>query len=121
MAETSASPAVERPRKLQGYQLYREVLGSPKYIVAPMVDQSELAWRRLSRRYGAQLIYTPMINAKMWSDPRHHAYRTAAFDIASGEEGDPSIDRPLIIQFCANDPDKLLESAKALRRPLRCY
>ncbi|ESK87712.1 likely trna dihydrouridine synthase [Moniliophthora roreri MCA 2997] len=114
MTETSSSSAMERPRKLQGYQLYREVLGSPKYIVAPMVDQSELAWRRLSRRYGAQLIYTPMINAKMWSDPRHHAYRTAAFDIASGEEGDPSTDRPLIIQFCANDPDKLLESAKAL-------
>ena len=30
------------PRKLSGYQFYREVLGSPRYVVAPMVDLSEL-------------------------------------------------------------------------------
>ncbi|KAL0573657.1 tRNA dihydrouridine synthase [Marasmius crinis-equi] len=101
-------------KKLGGYQLYQEVLGSPKYIVAPMVDQSELAWRRLSRRYGAQLIYTPMINAKMWAEQKHHAYRVGAFDIGSGEEGSPEGDRPLIIQFCGNDPEKLLKAAKDL-------
>ncbi|KAG6899399.1 hypothetical protein C0993_010595 [Termitomyces sp. T159_Od127] len=105
-------------KKLEGYEFYREVLGSPKFIVAPMVDQSELAFRRLTRRYGAQLVYTPMISAKMFADTTHKYYREQYFDIASGEEGAASLpsssdtDRPLIVQFCANDPDALLKSAK---------
>ncbi|KIM77104.1 hypothetical protein PILCRDRAFT_825640 [Piloderma croceum F 1598] len=99
-------------QKLSGYRFYEEVLGSPKYVVAPMVDQSELAWRILSRRYGAQLVYTPMINAKMFaSEKTRKGYRDQNFNISNGEEGGPQ-DRPLIVQFCANNADQLLESAK---------
>ncbi|KAJ6606016.1 Dus-domain-containing protein [Mycena vulgaris] len=110
-AETAAVP----PKKFEGYEFYREVLGSPKYIVAPMVDQSELAFRRLTRRYGGQLVYTPMINAKLFADP-NKKYRNQFFDIYSGEEGDPATDRPLIVQFCANDPEYLLTSAKVVEK-----
>ncbi|KAJ3929394.1 MAG: Dus-domain-containing protein [Lentinula lateritia] len=110
MAGNPAVNSEPAKRKLAGYEFYREVLGSPKYVVAPMVDQSELAWRRLSRRYGAQLIYTPMINAKAC----RLFIRSSFFDLDTGEEGDPTTDRPLIVQFCGNDPDKLLKSAKAL-------
>ncbi|THU94345.1 hypothetical protein K435DRAFT_839880 [Dendrothele bispora CBS 962.96] len=39
-------------------------------------------------------------------------YRINNFDIASGEEGDPATDRPLVIQFYANDLEKLLAEAK---------
>lgn len=111
MTVTSEISQLVRAPKLTGYDLYRK-LGSPKYVVAPMVDQSELAWRVLSRRYGGHLIYTPMINAKMFATDVRKPYRNQQFNIPAGEEGNPSIDRPLIVQFCANDPEQLLAAAK---------
>lgn len=53
---------------------------------------------------------------QMFSDPQNETYRAVTFDLASNEEGNPSIDRPLIVQFCANDPVKLLASAKLLEK-----
>ncbi|KAI5120563.1 hypothetical protein M0805_002513 [Coniferiporia weirii] len=108
---TTSDEHRQKRRKLSGGDLYRDVLGSPKLVVAPMVDQSELPWRILSRRYGAQLIYTPMINARMYAESKHKSYKEQAFNLVLGEEGGPH-DRPLIVQFAANDPDMLLKAAK---------
>lgn len=92
--------------KLQGRELF-EAIGKPKTIVAPMVDQSELAWRIISRRYGAELCYTPMFHARLFAT--EEKYRK---NMWSEMDGDEKEDRPLIVQFCANDPDYLLQAAK---------
>ncbi|GAA6052050.1 hypothetical protein JCM3770_002340 [Rhodotorula araucariae] len=96
--------------KLAGYALWDD-MGRPQYIVAPMVDQSELAWRIISRMYGANLCYTPMFHAALFaSQPK---YQPEMFDLSPDSlEGVAPYDRPLIVQFCANDKDQWLAAAK---------
>lgn len=106
--------AVNYPPKAKGHDLYHTILKSPKFIVAPMVDASELAWRILSRYYGAQLCYTPMIHSALFADPKNAKYRLEQFNLESNEEGSPDLDRPLIAQFCSNDPTTFLEASKLI-------
>jgi len=49
---------------------------------------------------------------QMFATQTNKHYRELNFNTTCGEEGDPTIDRPLVIQFCANDPEQLLASAK---------
>uniref|UniRef100_A0A336LPQ5 tRNA-dihydrouridine(16/17) synthase [NAD(P)(+)] n=1 Tax=Culicoides sonorensis TaxID=179676 RepID=A0A336LPQ5_CULSO len=93
-------PVGLRP-KLSGWDFYNKTLGSPKYVLAPMVDASEAAWRMLARNHSAELCYSPMWHSGCFiNDPK---YRKNALQSCPG-------DRPLIIQFCGNDPEKFLEA-----------
>ncbi|PIA56579.1 hypothetical protein AQUCO_00700729v1 [Aquilegia coerulea] len=78
-------------------------LGEPKFIVAPMVDNSELPFRMLCRKYGAQAAYTPMLHSRIFSENA----KVRNLEFTTCKE-----DRPLFVQFCANDPDILLEAAR---------
>ncbi|GJZ32774.1 tRNA-dihydrouridine(16/17) synthase [NAD(P)(+)]-like protein [Tanacetum coccineum] len=78
-------------------------VGEPKLIVAPMVDNSELPFRLLCRKYGAEAAYTPMLDSCIFAE--NEKYRSQEFTTCKE-------DRPLFVQFSANDPDTLLEAAR---------
>lgn len=81
-------------------------LGSPRFVVAPMVNQSELPFRLLCRRYGAQLTFTPMLHGRIFSE--NEKYRKTQF------QTDP-LDSPLIAQLCGDDASTLVQAAMHLK------
>lgn len=102
--EQADSTPVPMPiAKLTGFDLWKLAFRGAKYVVAPMVDQSALAWRMLCRKHGAQLCYTPMFHSKVFAE--QEAYRAREWATCSE-------DRPLVVQFCGNDPETLLAAAK---------
>ena len=89
----------DMPAELQGKAL----------VVAPMVDASDLPYRLLTRRYNANLCFTPMIHARLFTE--REAYRRKFWKLT----GMPKEDRPLIAQFCGHDKHVLLEAMKSIQ------
>ena len=80
----------------------RRPLPPHQLVLAPMVGGSELAFRLLARRHGAQLCYTPMMRCEDFSRP--------GAGIALLERH--AADAPVVAHFSGNDPAKLLAVAK---------
>eukprot|EP00667_Euglena_gracilis_P010298 EG_transcript_10480 len=101
----AAFPAASATHDNAAYAWWRS-LGAPQCVAAPMVDGSELPFRLLCRRYGAQLAYSPMLKAP---------YVIAANDpyLAEHFTTCPE-DRPLIVQLCGNTSEELVAAARLL-------
>lgn len=77
-------------------------LGRPRLILGPMVDQSDLAFRLLTRRYGTELCYTPMLHSRLFVE--QESYRSEKFNTSID-------DVPIIAQFCGDDHRIVTEAA----------
>jgi tRNA-dihydrouridine synthase 1 len=67
-AEELAPAPVSAEERVERAWAHWRRLGSPRLTVAPMVDNSELPFRMLCRRYGADAAYTPMLHARIFSE-----------------------------------------------------
>lgn len=85
-----------------------DTLKKPKYMMAPMVLQSELAFRMMCRKYNCKLCWTPMIRASeiIYNYEKYgNLKRSLLFH---------KFDRPLIIQLCSNKPNEIVKATKII-------
>jgi tRNA-dihydrouridine synthase 1 len=104
------------------YNEFYKSIGNPKYISAPMVDSSELAWRILVRKHGVDLAFSQMMHGRNFLvDPLNYRndcidwndYRTTNNDIKLEKQG-KKLDNPLIVQLASDDPDILTKVGNIL-------
>lgn len=84
-----------------------DITTSPLYVLAPMVEQSDLPFRMQCRKYGVHLCFTPMIHSKLFCLQPHYRAKFTPRDLGN-------LDRPLIAQLCGHDLDHLVETATAI-------
>jgi tRNA-dihydrouridine synthase 1 len=91
---------------LQKYPNPNSMRHDKALVVAPMVDQSDLPFRLLARRYGANLCYTPMIHSRLFVTSKQYRSKFSGTWLDA--------DRPLIAQLCGSEPEFVLEAARHL-------
>uniref|UniRef100_A0A0F7UCS7 tRNA-dihydrouridine(16/17) synthase [NAD(P)(+)] n=1 Tax=Neospora caninum (strain Liverpool) TaxID=572307 RepID=A0A0F7UCS7_NEOCL len=129
----------QRKKKKRRHDTFWDSIGRPRFVMAPMVDASELAFRLLGRRYGVDLAYTPMMHSRLFvDDPKYRAVhwqtlrsssaatRQACSEDEQEEEKEESecarppfvdgtgreTDEPVFVQFCGDSPETLLAAAQ---------
>ena len=98
------------------WRWWHDTLGSPRYIMAPMVLQSALAFRLLARRHGCDLCYSPMLPAAAFlasdaTEPENPETGGPATRDAWLTTVEGSMDRPLLVQLGGSDFEELRAAA----------
>lgn len=110
--------AVPQQQHQQQSQTTRRVLPPHRYILAPMVGASELPFRLLCRKYGAELAYTPMMDSRRFATDA--AYRAQYFHLEDENNNNNSnnntkivaaCDRPVVAHVSANTVDQFAAAA----------
>jgi len=78
-------------------------LGLRPVMLAPMEDVTDIAFRLMCKRFGADLVYTEFVSSDALV---RHVNRTKAKLIVSDDE------RPVAIQIYGRDPDTMAEAAR---------
>ncbi len=109
------------PSTRRGSNFY-DLIGSPKFFAAPMVGQSDLAFRLLTKNHGTELAFTQMMHARMfvehasyrqeidWRDYSPKARLPTAMKITAKE-----LDKNLIVQFAGDSADTLVRAASLVQ------
>lgn len=80
----------------------------PIKVLAPMVNNSDQAYRLLSKKYGADICYTEMVHCKQFLLSKSNGESNKWFT-TDNEESD------LVVQLCGNDPQCMLEVGKKVQ------
>ena len=103
----SGAPTEALDRQVESAWSFWRRIGAPRRVLAPLVAQSELAFRMLARQHGAQGCWTPMLHADLLT-AADGAYLAANFDPHPA-------DRPLVVQLCGNDAATLIAAARLVQ------
>ncbi|KAG7362117.1 dihydrouridine synthase domain containing protein [Nitzschia inconspicua] len=110
--DVAPSSFTRHQRVLDRKWLQKIVKNDVIYATAPMIEQSDTAFRILTRRYGANLCFTPMIHATTFL--RKDSYRNKMLHFDRKDSTKEEMDRPLIAQIAGANKETLLECAKLL-------
>lgn len=81
------------------------------YVAAPMVNQSDLPFRLLVRKYGATLTYTQMLSPDKLLNDQEYLERSQR----SLMETPHALQHPVVVQLGGNDADTIVRSGRKLQ------